>query len=247
MSNPVLNEGMFQRASYVSSTDRMTTNGAIMKTLILGLVFSIIAFVVYNYLANNIQVTKNVLFTKFIIIPSVAAIVVALIISFKPATAPFLSVIYAVLQGVAVAAISFVFNAAYNGIVLEAVVCTMIVFFLMLSLFRAGIIRATEKFKAVMVTVLSSISIFYLFMFVISFFGITPSWFYGSSTISIGISVAIIIAAALSLILDFDFIVQGENSGLPKYMEWYAAFGLIVTIIWLYLEILRLLAKLKDR
>lgn len=246
MSNPVLNEGMFQKASYVSSTDRMTTNGAVMKTLILGLVFSIAAFLVYGYLDANIQ-DNQIPFIPYVVVPSIAAFVVALIISFKPATAPFLSVIYAVLQGVAVAAISFVFNAAYNGIVLEAVVCTMIVFFLMLFLFRAGIIRATEKFKAVMVTVLSAITVFYLVMFVISFFGITPSWFYGSSLISIGISVAVIIAAALSLILDFDFIVEGENSGLPKYMEWYAAFGLIVTIIWLYLEILRLLAKLKDR
>lgn len=245
MSNPVLNEKMFQKASYVSSSDTMTTNGAVMKTLILGLVFSIVAFFTYGYLTANAY--NEQIYVPFIVVPSIGAFVVALIISFKPATAPFLSVIYTVLQGVAVAAISFIFNAAYDGIVLEAVVCTMIVFFTMLVLFRAGIIRATEKFRAVVVTAMSAIAVFYLVMFAISFFGITPSWFYGSSLISIGISVGVIIVAALSLILDFDFIVEGENSGLPKYMEWYAAFGLIVTIIWLYLEILRLLAKLKDR
>ena len=246
MSNPVLNEGMFHKTDRVSSSEYMTTNGAIMRTLTLGLIFSIVAMFTYNYLKETV-LYNNVPFIPFIVVSSIAAFIVALIISFKPATAPFLSIIYTILQGVAVAAISFIFNNLYNGIVLEAVACTMIVFFTMLLLFRAGIIKATEKFKAVVITATMSIAVFYLIMFVISFFGIRPEWYYGSTSISIGISVAIVIVAALNLILDFDFIAKGQHYSLPKYMEWYAAFGLIVTIIWLYLEILRLLAKLKDR
>lgn len=246
MSNPILNDSMFDKADRFSNAETMTTNGAVMKTFILGLVFSIAAIFTFNYLSENV-VDANIPYMKLVIIPSIAAFVVALIISFAPKTAPFLSVIYSILQGIAVAGISYVFNEAYDGIVFEAVACTMVVFFTMLLLYRAGVIRATEKFKAVMAVVLLSIAVFYLIMFVISFFGIRPNWFYGSSLISIAISVAVIIAAALSLILDFDFIEEGENASLPKYMEWYAAFGLIVTIIWLYLEILRLLAKLKDR
>lgn len=246
MSNPILNDSMFEKADHFSNSETMTTNGAIMKTFILGLVFSIATIISFSYLQKNV-IGDNFPYISFIAVPSIIAFALAIIMGFAPKTSPFLSVIYSVLQGVAVAGISFIFNAAYEGIVFEAVVCTMVVFFTMLLLYRARIIRATEKFKAVMVVVLSSIAVFYLIMFVISFFGIHPEWFYGSSLVSIGISIAVIIAAALSLILDFDFIEEGENASLPKYMEWYAAFGLIVTIIWLYLEILRLLAKLKDR
>lgn len=246
MSNPVLSEGAFTRASRISSAEQMTTNGAIMKTFILGFVFSIVAIVAYSYFKAN-AMTGNISATATIIIPAILAFVIGLVISFKPNTSPYLSVIYTILEAVVVAAISFAFNSIYDGIVLEAVVCTMAAFFSMLVLFRAGVIKATEKFRAVITTAITAIAVFYIVMFVISFFGIRPDWFYGSSAISIGISVVIVVVAALSLILDFDFIANGENAGLPKYMEWYAAFGLMVTIIWLYLEILRLLAKLKDR
>ena len=147
---------------------------------------------------------------------------------------------------VVLASISYLFNSLYEGIVFEAIACTMIVFFTMLFLFRTGIIQVTAKFRAIMFTAISSVAIFYIIMLVLSLFGIRPDWYYGNSMISIGISIVIIGIAAFSLILDFDFIVEGENSGMPKYMEWYAAFGLMVTILWLYLEILKLLAKLKE-
>lgn len=245
MSNPILNENMFNKADRYSSTETMTVNGAIMKAFILALVFSVAAIFTYSYLKAN-TIGYNVPVTQFIIIPSIAALIVSIIISFKPTTAPFLSVVYSVLEAVALASISFLFNAVYEGIVFEAIACTMIVFFTMLFLFRTGIIQVTAKFRAIMFTAISSVAIFYILMMVLSLFGIRPDWYYGSSLISIGISVVIIGIAAFSLILDFDFFVEGENSGLPKYMEWYAAFGLMVTILWLYLEILKLLAKLKD-
>lgn len=245
MSNPILNDNMFNKARTYSSTETMTTNGAIMKAFILALVFSVVAIFTYSYLKANTY-NYNVPVVTFIVAPSIAAFIVSLIISFKPTTAPFLSVVYSIFEAVALASISYLFNSLYEGIVFEAIACTMIVFFTMLFLFRTGIIQVTAKFRAIMFTAISSVAIFYIIMLVLSLFGIRPDWYYGNSMISIGISIVIIGIAAFSLILDFDFIVEGENSGMPKYMEWYAAFGLMVTILWLYLEILKLLAKLKE-
>lgn len=242
MSNPVFSESAFERAGYSSGTDSMTINGSIMKTFILGLVFALTSFVVIKYLPNFLGSIGTVIMTS-----SIAAFVVAIIISFKPTTAPFLSVVYTVLESIAVTVISILLDQMYNGIVFEAVTYTMIAFFTMLILYRLRIIRATERFKSVVITATIAITISYIILFILSFFNIRPEWFYGNSTLSIGINAVIIVVAALNLILDFDFIEQGESAGLPKYMEWYAAFGLIVTIIWLYLEILRLLSKLKSR
>lgn len=123
----------------------------------------------------------------------------------------------------------------------------MIAFFTMLILYRIGAIRATQTFKSVLITATAAIAISYIILFILSFFNIRPDWFYGNSTLSIGINAVIIVVAALNLILDFDFIEKGAAEGMPKYMEWYAAFGLMVTIIWLYIEILRILSKIKSR
>ena len=123
----------------------------------------------------------------------------------------------------------------------------MIAFFTMLILYRIGVIKATETFKSVIITATAAIAVSYLILFICSFFGIRLYWFYGNSSLSIGINAVIIVVAALNLILDFDFIEKGSSMQMPKYMEWYAAFGLIVTIIWLYLEILRILSKIKSR
>lgn len=242
MSNPVFSESTFERAGYSSNANSMTVNGSIMKTFILGLVFIITSFVVIAYLPNFYGSIGTV-----ITVSAIAAFVVGLIISFKPTTAPVLSVVYAVLESVVVTVISILFNQQYNGIVFEAVAYTMIAFFTMLILYRLGVIRATETFKSVIITATAAIAISYIILFILSFFGIRPEWFYGNSTLSIAINAVIIVVAALNLILDFDFIEQGSARNMPKYMEWYAAFGLILTIIWLYLEILRILSKIKSR
>ncbi|MDE7314133.1 MAG: Bax inhibitor-1/YccA family protein [Mucispirillum sp.] len=242
MSNPVFSDGAFDRAGHSSNADSMTVNGSIMKTFILGLVFILTSFVVIAYLPNFYGSLNAVIMAS-----AIGAFVVGLIISFKPATAPALSVIYAVLESVVVTVISLLMNHQYNGIVFEAVTYTMIAFFTMLILYRIGVIRATETFKSVIITATAAIAVSYLILFVLSFFGIRPDWFYGNSQLSIGINAVIIVVAALNLILDFDFIEKGSSMNMPKYMEWYAAFGLILTIIWLYLEILRILSKIKSR
>ena len=242
MSNPVFSDSAFDRAGYSSSSDSMTVNGSIMKTFILGLVFIITSFVVIAYMPNFGGSMSTV-----ITVSAIGAFVVGLIISFKPATAPVLSVVYAVLESIVVTVISILLNQQYNGIVFEAVTYTMIAFFTMLILYRLGVIKATQTFKSVIITATIAIGISYLILFILSFFSIRPDWFYGNSTLSIAINAIIIVIAALNLILDFDFIEQGSSMNMPKYMEWYAAFGLILTIIWLYLEILRILSKIKSR
>lgn len=242
MSNPVFSDGAFERAGHSSSVDSMTVNGSIMKTFILGLVFIITSFVVMAYLPK-FSGSVNTVMTVSVI----GAFVVGLIISFKPSTAPVLSAVYAVLESIAVTILSIILNQQYNGIVFEAVTYTMIAFFTMLILYRFGVIRATETFKSVVITATIAIAVSYLILFILSFFNIRPEWFYGNSSLSIGINAVIIVIAALNLILDFDFIEQGSARNMPKYMEWYAAFGLILTIIWLYLEILRILSKIKSR
>ena len=220
----------------------MTVNGSIMKTFILGLVFTLTSFVVIKYVPSYSD-SIGVAFT----VSAIAAFIVGLIISFKPTTAPILSVVYAVLESIVVTVFSILLNQQFNGIVFEAVTYTMFTFFTMLILYRIGLIKATETFKSVIVTATAAIAVTYIVLFILSFFNINPDWFYGNSTLSIGISVVIVAIAALNLILDFDFVEKGANAGLPKYMEWYAAFGLMVTIIWLYIEILRLLSKIKSR
>lgn len=242
MSNPVFSDSTFERAGYSSNANSMTVNGSIMKTFILGLVFILTSFAVIAYMPNYYGSLSTIITAS-----AICAFVVGLIISFKPETAPVLSIVYAVLESIVVTVISILLNRQYNGIVFEAVTYTMIAFFTMLILYRLGVIRATETFKSVVITATAAIAISYVILFILSFFNIRPEWFYGNSTLSIAINAVIIVVAALNLILDFDFIEQGSSRNLPKYMEWYAAFGLIVTIIWLYLEILRILSKIKSR
>ena len=268
MSNPVFNENRFnsnysnngynqttynQNTNYNTNYDTvsnqrnvMTVNGSIGKTFILGIVFAVASYLSYLYFFKDGYADFAKMSTVSII-SVIAAFIVALIISFKPKTAPSLAVVYAALESIAITAISIGYAAQYAGIVLQAILGTLIVLFVMLALFRARIIRATETFKSVVAIATISIAIFYLAMFVLSFFNITPDFFYGSGTVSLLISGAIIIIAALNLILDFDFIEKGSAAGYPKYMEWYAAFGLMVTIVWLYIEILRILAKFRNK
>jgi len=176
----------------------------------------------------------------------IVGFITALVVAFKPMMARFLAPVYALAQGVAVGAISKVYNIAYEGIVLQAVGATIGVFLVMLLLYRTGVLRVTNTFRRVVVGATVGIAVFYLASWIVSFFGadIFPS---GSSTFSIAFSFFVAGIAAFNLALDFDFIDRAEREGAPKQMEWFAAFGLLVTLVWLYLEILRLLAKLRER
>jgi uncharacterized YccA/Bax inhibitor family protein len=155
--------------------------------------------------------------------------------------------VYAVLEGLFLGGTSAIFEARCPGIVIQAVGLTFGTLFCLLMAYKSGVIKATENFKMGVVAATGGIALMYFITMILGFFGVSVPFIQGSSPLSIGISVFIVIIAALNLVLDFDFIENGSAAGAPKYMEWYAAFGLMVTLIWLYIEILRLLSKLRSR
>mgnify|MGYP006196212371 CR=1 FL=1 len=185
---------------------------------------------------------------QWAIVGAIGGFVLALITSFKPAVSPYTSPIYAALEGLFLGAISAVFEAHYPGIVPQAIALTLGVLATMLLAYRSGLIKVTENFKLGIVAATGGIFLLYLVNIGMRLFGFEGMGFiHDSSWLGIGFSAVVVVVAALNLVLDFDFIEQGVERGAPKYMEWYGAFGLLVTLVWLYLEILRLLSKLQSR
>jgi uncharacterized YccA/Bax inhibitor family protein len=170
-----------------------------------------------------------------------------LITFFKPTLAPITTPIYAALEGLALGAISALVEMRFPGIVIQAVALTFGTLFCLLMAYRSGLIQATENFKLGVVAATGGIFMIYMVSWVLSFFGTSVPFIHESGIIGILFSLGVVVIAALNLVLDFDFIEQGAESGAPKYMEWYAAFGLLVTLVWLYIEILHLLMKLRSR
>ncbi len=181
----------------------------------------------------------------------ITGFIIALVIIFKKTWAPYLALGYALCEGLFLGAISAVFNAAfaktYPSIIMHAVLLTMGTAAAMYILYQTGIIKATNTFKKVVIIATAGIALFYVISMVMNLFGSQMPYLHDSSPIGIGISLVIVVVAALNLILDFDMIDQGAAQGAPKYFEWYSAFGLMVTIVWLYMEILRLLSKFASR
>lgn len=243
MANPVLSEKAFDYELRHENEGTMTINGAVNKSIMLALILMLSAMVsVFFVLARNPEMLYPAC-----IVSSIGAFVLALIITFKKELAKVLSILYAILEGIAVGSISYIFNAVYDGIVVQAVFFTFLDLFVMLILYRFRIIRVTDKFRSIIVTATLCIGVVYLINFILSFFGMRVPFLYGSSPLSIGISVVIVLVASFNLLLDFDFMEKGEKFNMPKYFEWYSAFGLLVTLVWLYLEMLRLLSKIKSR
>jgi uncharacterized YccA/Bax inhibitor family protein len=181
----------------------------------------------------------------WVFIPVLAGLGVAILTIFRPNLARFTSPVYALLQGVFLGAISAVYNAAYDGIVLQAVLCTLGVFMVMLFLYATRIIKVTKKLMIAIVAATMGVFLTYLVTWIWSLFTDGTPAIYEAGALGIGFSLLVVGIAAFNLLLDFDFIERGTEAGLPKGMEWYAAFGLLVTLIWLYIEILRLLSKLR--
>jgi Predicted membrane protein len=239
--NPSFGKNTYDKVGRaINSSQAMTVNGAIGKTGILLALVALGAITTWN-MFNNI--TYSNLIMPLFWIGLVGGLIISLIITFKKTMAPYLSPVYAILKGLALGGISAILNAYYPGIAFQAIVLTLIVTTIMLILYRLRVIRATQKFKSIIFIATASIGVFYLISFILSFFGITSPAF-AATPLGIGISVFVVIIAALNLIIDFDFIEQGAACQAPKYMEWYGAFGLMVTLIWLYIEILRLLSKI---
>lgn len=219
----------------------MTIGGAVGKTVVLLILMLITAGVTWSLSARGANVMPGV------IGGSLLGLVVAIATSFKPNWSAVLGPIYALLQGVVVGGVSAFYNARYPGIALAAAGGTAATLAGLLFAYQIGIIRATDNFKRGVIAATLGIFLFYMATWVLGIFGVQIPGVYASGWVGIGFSVFVVIIAAMNLVLDFDFIEQGARGGAPKYMEWFAAFGLMVTLIWLYLEILRLLAKIAGR
>jgi uncharacterized YccA/Bax inhibitor family protein len=243
--NPALGDNTFTGVGRLSRTDAaMTAQGTATKALLLLMCVLVTASWIWSKYsqAMNPQVV-----TPWVAGGAVVGFIVALVTVFKPTWAPITAPVYALLEGLVIGGVSALFEAQFPGIVIQAVALTFGTCLVLLLAYKTGMIRATENFKMGVVAATGGIMLFYLITMVLGFFGIQMPLMYGNSWASIGFSGFVVIIAALNLVLDFDFIEQGAARGAPKYMEWYGAFGLMVTLIWLYLEMLRLLAKLRSR
>lgn len=226
-------------------TARMTASGAVSATLVLMALLLVAA--VFGWSAVNEPVPGQVQFPGWVIAAVLVAFVCAIVAVFKPNLARFLAPAYAIAQGAAVGAISHAYNIEYDGIVVQAIGATAGVFIVMLVLYRSGIIRVNDKFRRIVIGATLGLMVFYGIALLFRLFGAEVSFLSNGSLLGIGISLFAAGLAAMNLALDFDFIEQGERNGLPKHMEWYAALGMLVTLVWLYLELLRLFANLRER
>jgi len=237
-SNPALNEKAFK--GQVAIGEAMTLQGTVNKTGLLLLCVVATAAWTWGLAHSN---TPEAVY-PWMIGGFIGGFVVALVTIFKPNWSPITAPIYALLEGFALGGISAVFEKTYHGIAIQAVGLTLGVLFVMLLAYKTGLIRATQGFKIGVIAATGGIAVFYLVQMALSFFfhfqfsAINGGGFWG-----IAFSLFVVVIAALNLVLDFDMIETGVRGGAPKYMEWYGAFGLMVTLIWLYLEMLRLLAK----
>jgi len=234
--NPVLSKKTFTNT--ISSSDQMTIEGTVNKTAI-----SLFLLVGTGYF------TFDVISPVLLIGAGIGGFILALVTIFKKEWAPITVPLYAILEGALLGGISYMYNTSYNGIVTNAILLTVGILVSLLIAYRSGYIKATENFKLGIFAATGGIAIVYFVNFIMGFFGsgLGVMSINNASPLSIGFSIVVVIIASLNLVLDFDFIEEGAEKGAPKYMEWYGAFGLLVTLIWLYLEILRLLAKLNSR
>ncbi len=241
-ANPALNADTFVGSAGVSETETMTLQGAVNKTGILLGILVLASSWTWNQAHIDVP---GVL--RWTLICAIAGFVVGLVTVFKKSWSPVTAPVYALLEGLVLGGISAFFERQYPGIVIQAVALTFGTLAALLAAYTSRIISVTQNFKLGVVAATGGIAILYLINMGMMFFGRSIPMIHESGPLGIGFSVFVVIIAALNLVLDFDFIENGSKTNQPKYMEWYAGFGLIVTLVWLYLEILRLLAKTRRR
>ncbi len=248
-SNPVFKERVFERG-YASSSEVMTVNGTVNKTALMLLLVVAAAIFTWNKFfdaaATNPEAALGVV-GPWLLVGGIGGFITVLVTVFRPQSSGISAPVYAVFEGLLLGGLSAVFESMYTGIVMRAVALTLAVFAAMLFLYRSGIIKVTRKFMLGVFAATAGIALVYLVGFIAGLFGTQMNFLYGNSNFSIGFSLVVVAVAALNLVLDFSFIERASESGAPKYMEWYGAFGLMVTLVWLYLEILRLLSKMASR
>jgi uncharacterized YccA/Bax inhibitor family protein len=241
--NPALN--VFQNTVSIPGEGTMTETGTLNKFFLLFLLVMGSASLTWKAFYDGVNVMP------WMIGSAILGFIVAIGITFKKEWAAYLTPVYGLLEGVFLGGISAVYNNVFAktapGIITQAVLLTFGAVIAMFILYRLRVIKATEKFKSIIFVATAGIAIFYGLSIVLRMFGIDIPFIHEGSTMGIAFSLFVVAIAALNLILDFDMIEKGVAAGSPKYMEWYGAFGLLVTIVWLYLEILRLLAKLSSR
>jgi uncharacterized YccA/Bax inhibitor family protein len=250
-ANPALKESTFLdlgSGTVVTGgdTEVMTLNGTVNRTGILLLLCVLTAAFAWS---QTITPTGEIAPGSAIYLWGglIGGLVLSLVTIFKKTWAPVTAPLYALVEGFFLGAISAIFDARFDGIVFQAVVLTFGTLFAMLFAYRSGLIKATENFKMGVVAATGGIFLVYLATLVLGMFGVNVPYIHESGLIGIGFSLFVVVIAALNLVLDFDFIESGVQARAPKYMEWYGAFGLMVTLVWLYIEFLRLLAKLQSR
>lgn len=261
LSNPAFNDTIFDRVRneerVVSTT--MTVEGTAIKTMVLVAILLIVAAITWwqvlipveavaeagKAAASNFLVSQNVYI--YMIVGVLGATILAIVTMFVPRISPFTTPLYAVFEGAALGSISALFEKIYPNIVLQAVGLTVGVLAAVLVLYSMRVLQATPRFQKIIIAATLSIAVVYLVSIVVNLFGGRVPYIHDSGPIGIGFSIVVCVIAALNLVLNFNFIEQNARRGAPKYMEWYSGFALLLTLVWLYIEILNLLAKLRSR
>lgn len=242
-ANPALSDKTFQQVGTAGYADVMTLQGTVNKTgLMLLLLVAGAAYTWSQFIEGNIESLM-----MWMMVGIFGGLIVSIVTVFKKNWSPITAPLYAVLEGFALGGISAMLEARYEGIVIQAVALTFGTAGCLLIAYKSGVIKATENFKLGIVAATGGIFVIYMVGAIMRMFGSGIPYIHENGLIGIGFSLVVVVIAALNLVLDFDFIEKGAEQGAPKFMEWYAAFGLMVTLIWLYIEILRLLSKLNSR
>jgi uncharacterized YccA/Bax inhibitor family protein len=249
-SNPALGQNTFsnladtQRGGLIDVQDRMSLNGTVNKTGILLICAIATAAWTWKLFLPARDMTEV---APLMMVGLIGGFIVAMVTTFKKEWSPVTAPIYALLEGLVLGGLSAMLELRYPGIAIQSVSLTFGTLFVLLIAYRSGWIQVTQKFRLGIIAATGGIFVFYMLEMILGFFGVQFLSVNGNGIVGIGFSLVVVAIAALNLVLDFDFIEQGVQYGAPKYMEWYGAFGILVTLVWLYLEILRLLSKMRSR
>jgi uncharacterized YccA/Bax inhibitor family protein len=249
-SNPALSGDAFRGDAIGYGGETMTISGAVNKTGILVVLCVATAAWTWNRFfgaaaASPAEAMQSVALP--VMIGGIGGFIVAMVTIFKKQWSAITAPIYALLEGLVLGGVSALLEMRFHGIAIQAVALTLGVLIAMLVAYRTGLIKVTDKLRLGIVAATGGIAVFYFLQFILGFFGIHFTTIKGATPIGIGFSVLVVAIAALNLVLDFDLIENGARYGAPKYMEWYSAFALMITLVWLYFEILRLLSKIRER
>ena len=249
-SNPALNKNTFQGYAFTAEADVMTLQGTVSKIIIMMLLVLAGSVYTWRIFFQAMQNAPETVIGNIWVYPMIGGIggfIVALITIFRKNLAPYTAPVYSVLEGLLLGGISAMAEIRFPGIVIQAVALTFGVLFSLLIAYKTKLIKPTQNFRLGVAAATGGIFLVYMITFIMNLFGAHMYYLHNGSWLSIGFSLFVVVIAALNLVLDFDFIESGAESGAPKFMEWYAAFGLMVTFIWLYIEILRLLIMIAAR